>query len=284
MQGAVSGQPDYMVVGHITRDLNQAGGFTIGGTAAYAARTARALGCSVRVVTSAPEDLHLGDVLPDVEILRVPAPAATTFENHYTRTGRVQTVRAVAASLTPDVVPSVWREAAAIVHLGPVAQECDPLLHDLFPGSFLGLTPQGWMRRWDEVGRVQPSPWDSAELLLPRADAVVLSEGDVGGDEGLIARWAAVAQVLAVTRGAAGCTVHSGGVGEDLPGFPVTEIDSTGAGDVFAAVFFVQLQRGYSPRAAARMANCVAAVSVTRPGLDGTPGPEELNRCRKFQL
>jgi len=272
------GRPDYLVIGHVTRDRLPTGGSTVGGTATYAARTARALGCRVLVLTSADDDLDLTDALADVEVLRVPAPVTTTFENRYGSTGRVQVVQNVAAPLTPDAVPPAWRKAA-IVHIGPVAQECAPSLTDAFPTAFLGLTPQGWMRRWDRQGHVHPSSWESAEALLPRADAVVLSEEDAGYDEALVARWATLTPVLAVTRGAAGCTVYADGDREDLPGFPATEVDPTGAGDVFAAVFFVHLQRGAAPRAAARLANCVAAVSVTRAGIDGTPTPEDIARC-----
>jgi sugar/nucleoside kinase (ribokinase family) len=48
----------------------------------------------------------------------------------------------------------------------------------------------------------------------------------------------------------------------------------------FAAAFFVWLQREGNPWIAARFANCVAAGSVTRTGLSGTPSPEEIARCQ----
>jgi len=270
---------DYLVIGHVTHDRTPEGAFTIGGTAAYAARTAQALGCRVGVITSAGEGLNLSEALSNIEVLRVPASATTTFCNRYTSTGRVQTVEAVAAPLTADAVPPAWG-TASVVHLGPVANECEPALADLFPNAFLGLTPQGWMRCWDRTGRVQPSPWESADALLPRANAVVLSEEDVGSDETLIAQWATRTQVLVITRGAAGCTVYAAGMKQDLPAPPAVEVDPTGAGDVFASVFFVRLQQEDSPWTAARLANCVAAISVTRPGLSGTPTPEEVAHCR----
>jgi sugar/nucleoside kinase (ribokinase family) len=270
---------DYLVIGHVTRDRAPEGRFTVGGTVTYAARTAQALGCRVGVITSAGEGLDLAEALPDVETLRVPASATTTFDNRYSPTGRVQTIHAVAAPLTPEVVPPTWR-MARVVHLGPVARECDPALADLFPNTFVGLTPQGWMRRWDSTGRVRRAPWENADALLPRADAVVLSEEDVGGDETLVARWATHTRALALTRGAAGCTVYAASVRQELPAPRVIEVDPTGAGDVFAAVFFTRLQQGDDPWKAARLANCIAALSVTRPGLSGTPTPEEVARCR----
>lgn len=268
---------DYLVIGHATLDKAPGGGYVSGGTASYAARTALALGCSVGVITSAGTDLDLEALLPGAAVVRVPARATTTFENRYVRGGRVQFVHATAAPLTPSGVPPDWRDAA-IVHIGPVAQECTPALVDLFPSSFLGLTPQGWMRCWDEQGLVRPARWEDADALLPRAGAVVLSEDDTGGDVESVTRWAARTHVVVVTRGAQGCTLYSGGQVEHLPGFPAVEVDPTGAGDVFAAVLFHQLQRGASPRAAAALANRLAAVSVTRPGLDGIPTTEEAAR------
>jgi sugar/nucleoside kinase (ribokinase family) len=136
------------------------------------------------------------------------------------------------------------------------------------------------MRRWDENGRVTAVAWETADAHLPNVDAVVLSEEDVGGDDLLIKRWASLARVLVVTRGAAGCTVYTEGKAEHVPGFSTLEVDSTGAGDVFAAVFFVQLQAGGSVRDAARLANCVAAASVTRIGLAGAPTAKEIVGCR----
>ncbi len=272
---------DYLVVGHATRDRLPDGTLTPGGTAAYAARTARALGLRTAVLTSADDSLDLEAVLPGVEVYRIPAASSTVFENRYTRDGRVQFLHARAAPLSPDTVRSAGflLHRVGILHLGPVARECDPALADLIRADFLGLTPQGWMRRWDAAGRVMAGPWEEAEALLSRADAVVLSEEDIGGDEALAARWAEWTRVLVVTRGARGCTLYAEGRVYDLPAFPASEVDPTGAGDVFAAVLFARLWLGDPPVRAARLANCLAAVSVTRPGLSGTPTPEEVARC-----
>ncbi|MBE9507618.1 MAG: ribokinase [Chloroflexi bacterium] len=273
---------DYLVIGHVTRDLVD-GAFTIGGTVSYAARTASALGCRVGVVTSASPELDPGQVLEGALVARFPAAATTTFENIYTPNGRRQILHTVAARLTPEMVPSHWQVAPArtIVHLGPVARECDPALVSAFGDAFVGLTPQGWMRRWDQDGRVSRRRWEEAEKLLPRADAVVMSEEDVAGDETLMAQYAAQTRLLVVTRGKAGCTVYESGQSRRFPAPAVREVDPTGSGDVFAAAFFLRLQRGGDPWMAARFANCVAARSVTRQGLSGTPRPEEIARCEQ---
>jgi sugar/nucleoside kinase (ribokinase family) len=84
-----------------------------------------------------------------------------------------------------------------------------------------------------------------------------------------------------VTQGAEGCTVFVRGQGARQFVAPVqAEVDPTGAGDVFAAAFFINFFETDDPWASARFANQVAALSVTRPGLQGVPDPEEVGYCR----
>jgi sugar/nucleoside kinase (ribokinase family) len=269
---------DYVVIGHVTRDLVDKT-VMIGGTASYAARTARGMGCRVGVVTSAGPEFDPDRTLAGMAVACLPAETTTTFENVYTAGGRHQVLHGVAAKLTADAVPPEWKPA--LVHLGPVAQECDPALARAFNDAFLGLTPQGWMRRWDRHGHVSPGRWEDAEGMLVHADAAVVSEEDVAGDDSLISRFASLVRVLVVTRGAAGCTLHTAGRVRPIPAPSTREVDPTGSGDVFAAAFFVRLERGDDPQMAARFANCVAARSVTRKGLAGTPGPDEIARCER---
>lgn len=269
---------DYVVIGHTTRDLKKHSR-TVGGTASYAARTAQRLGCRVGVITSTDPALDLSEPLGDVLVARFPAEESTTFENVYTNGRRQQVVHATAETLVPAMVPEDWR--TEIVHLGPVVHECDPALIGAFGEAFVGVTPQGWMRQWNGRGEVSRRPWREAEELLPHADAVVLSEEDIGGDRSLAAEYAAQTRTLALTQGAAGCTIYAQGEIRHFTPPAVTELDSTGAGDVFAASFFCALQGGRDPWAAARFANCIAAQSVTRRGLSGTPNREEVTRCRQ---
>ncbi len=272
---------DYVVVGHATRDLKNTSP-EVGGTATYAARTAAMLGCRVGVVTSAGIDLDLGDALGDALIAHLPASETTTFENIYTNGQRRQIIHGTAEPLAPALVPKNWR--TAIAHIGPVAQECDPALTRAFEGAFVGVTPQGWMRAWDETGQVTRRRWVEAQEVLPHADAVVLSEEDVGRDRTLVADYAAQTGILALTQGSAGCTVFARGDVRHFAPLSVVEVDSTGAGDIFAAAFFYALQRGHGPWLAARFANCIAARSVTRPGLSGTPRKGDVARCRQSIL
>ena len=266
----------YVAIGHICQDLLPAG-WMFGGAATYSSRLAHALGCTVQVITSLQPAVDVTPALIDIEVLRYPAACTTTFENVYTSTGRQQTLHAVAERLSPDRFPEA--RTADVVHLAPIAQEVDLGWLDHFPGALVGVTPQGWLRQWDPQGHVSPTAWAEAAFVLPRADAVIISIEDVAHDEALVQHWAAQARLLAVTRGAHGCTIHQQGVTYAVPTHAVEIVDATGAGDIFAAAFLVRLRQCGDPLQAAHFANCLASQSITRRGLESIPTPAEIEQC-----
>lgn len=256
---------DYLVIGHLTRDL-AATGVTAGGTVAYAGYTAHVLGSRTAVVTSAGPDLDVTSAFPEMTVHCVPAAQTTTFENRYDGAERKQRLHALAARLEAEHVPAGWRRTP-IVHLGPVAGEVDEEMIHHFSNSLIGVTPQGWLRGWDEHGTVFAQRWERARELLPLAAAVVLSDEDLP-DEALLQEYRRWARLLALTHGAGGCTVYLGDEARHFPAPSVPEQDLTGAGDVFAAAFFIRLyQTKGNPWEAAAFANEMAAQSVTQPDL-----------------
>ncbi len=268
---------DYLVIGHITKDIVP-NGYNLGGTASYAALTARSIGLKVGVVTAFPREL-LTDLYHDIVICSIPTEQATTFENIHTPEGRIQIIHHVAPKLFGDMVPEEWR-STPIVHFGPVANEIDPNLFDMFPTSFIGITPQGWMRTWDEKGMVRLGGWKSVEDHLRRASAAVISVEDVQGDEEIIEQMHHASQLLVVTEGANGARLYWNG---DLRYFKppiMQEIDATGAGDIFAAAFFIRYQKTLDAWESARFATQLAAWSVARKGLEGIPLTEEVDQAQ----
>jgi hypothetical protein len=200
----------------------------------------------------------------------VPSPVTTTFANTYQGGHRTQTIETVANSILPEQWPRGWRRPP-IVLLGPVAQEMPTEWVHHFPGALLGVTPQGWMRKWDAAGRVYPTLWENAGEVLPRADAVILSREDVGGDEAYIAELARQSRLLVVTDGYHGATVYQGGESDYVPVRQAQEVDPTGAGDVFATAFLIRLHETGDPLAATRFAHIAASISVEAAGLASIP-------------
>jgi len=108
-------------------------------------------------------------------------------------------------------------------------------------------------------------------VLTPNAgEAGLLTGVEVTGEatarkaaEKLLARGA---QNVVITMGARGAFVAGKNLRQFIPGFRVSAVDATGAGDVFNGALAVAMAEGRSLPEAARFASAAAAISVTRPG------------------
>jgi hypothetical protein len=281
---------DYLAVGHVTEDVWRDGSITPGGTVMYSSRAAKAFTPNVMVLTAANAKFNLFEAFGGIAVQRVDAPTTTQFENIYemmqlpdggSRSTRRQVVRPCNVILNNTHVTREMRHSQ-IVHLAPVCNEINVNILSAFDAdTFVGLTPQGWLRRWDALGRVtqRPSNWSDADAFLRRANAVVMSIDDVEGDWDAPRAWARKTRLLVVTQGPLGCTVFVSGVPTDVAAPRVQEVDPTGAGDIFAATLYMALRNGKDPICAAEYANCIAAQSVMRPKLAGIPTPHDIETC-----
>lgn len=269
---------DYLAVGHVTEDL-WPDGKTPGGPVMYASRTALAWLEHVGVLTAAGQNFDTAAAFPGVDVRLIPAPSTTQFRNIYVNGGRRQIVwpcpvRITAGHLTDELLGS------RIIHLAPVCNEVDAGVIARIPaGAFVGVTPQGWLRRWDEQGAVYAAGWEDAGVILPRANATVLSIDDVAGDWDIVRNWASQTSILVATQAAEGCMLFLNGAPIHVPAPPVAQVEPTGAGDIFAAALFIALQQGCEPARACAIANCIAAHSVTFPHGQGFPTRQDAERC-----
>jgi sugar/nucleoside kinase (ribokinase family) len=266
--------PDYLLIGHLTRDRLPDGSTTPGGTALYAAITAQRLGRAAAIVSAAaplPADW------PTAIAQAICPGDAPTFENRYTPAGRVQILHQAAAPIRLADVPLAWRQAP-VIHFGPILGEVDHALIAALPASVSGITPQGFMRRWGMLpGEIVYEPWipDAALLALP--SAIILSVEDVRGDESLVQHYARHCRIVALTRGARGATLFVDGLPHAIPAATAIERDPTGAGDVFAAALLIRLHETGDPLAAAHFAAFVAARSVEGAGTTMIPSRAQID-------
>ena len=267
---------DYLVVGHIAADITPTG-VQLGGTVSYSGLTARALGLRVGIVTSSGEGAPL-QALAGIPIVNVTTEYSTTFENIKTESGRKQILHHQAAPILLNHIPQVWR-SAPIIHLAPIAGELDSSLAEQLSGSLIGVTPQGWMRAWDENGQVYAQAWKNSDQILSHAGAVVLSVEDVNRDLELVEEMAHRTRLLCLTEGDTGAVLYWNGDRRRFRPPVMEEVDGTGAGDIFAAAFFVRLYQTRDPWEAARFATQLAARSVARIGLNGIPTSREIEEC-----
>lgn len=273
--------PDYLLIGHISHDVTPDGP-RLGGTVSFGAHTAAAFGLSVAILTSAaPDEPLLHDLPPQVAVINIPAEHTTTFENRYNGNSRIQYLYHRAATLTPEMLPAAWREAR-LIQLGPIAYEVDPAFAIAFGDHPICVTPQGWMRRREEDSRVTTIPWESAAQVLPHMRLTVLSEEDIRHDPGLENIFARLAPLMALTRAERGGTLYCHGQRSEYAAYPVTLVDPTGAGDVFATSLHIALDRLGSIDRAIKVATYLAARSVTRMGFASAPTPGEVAEAWEF--
>ncbi len=224
------------------------------------------------ILTRATEHFPQATLLHDIEIVRLPSETTTTFRNTYAQGKRQQFVRDVAPSISASDVPVEWR-AAKIVLLGPVADELDvDIVHAFADETLVAASPQGWMRQWDESGRVKPRAWIHAHEILPHVNALILSEEDLGTYTERLSSYIALAPLVALTRDSDGVTIYRKRERPlDVPAFAVNVIDPTGAGDSFAAGFLIRLYETNDILQAARFANATAALAIASYGAAAMP-------------
>ncbi len=268
---------DYVTVGHVTVDVLSADSSRRpGGGAFYSALQAARLGLRALIVTQgSPPELEalLEPYRSEFELRIIPAAATTTLRTSWSGTLRSQRLLAWAGPIAQAVEVDT-----RILHFAPVARETTQAAWRGH-ADFVGLTPQGLARTWDEdketggeiVSAPLPGDRQSLDGLIPDGcKAVVASEHERIACAPLLSAAAAGGAVLAITAGAAATSVH-------LPDGEVTRIqapavaepkDDLGAGDVFAAAFFIALHEGQSPAHAAAYGNAAAAIRISGIGAD----------------
>jgi sugar/nucleoside kinase (ribokinase family) len=271
--------PDFLVLGHLTRDEHADGSHTLGGAATFAAIAARELGYRAAILTSAADDFPQPQLLRDIEIVRVPSPTTTTFRNIYQQGKRQQHVRDVASQLAVEHLPEDWRNVK-IALFGPLVAELQiDLVHAFSDETLIGISPQGWMRQWDAAGRVKPRAWQEAAAILPHADVLILSHEDLGGYTASLASYVELAPLVVLTRGEHGCTIYRRHEPPlDVPAFPAQVVDPTGAGDTFATAFLIRQHETNDLLEAARFANAAASLAIESMGAATMPTREQVEQ------
>jgi sugar/nucleoside kinase (ribokinase family) len=260
--------PDFVAVGHLT--LDRFGDVVRpGGSALYAAITAHRLGFSAGILTSHANDYPLELLPPAIEVVSVPSPVTTTFAHRHEGGERGLRVTEVARPLAARDVPADWQDAGVVL-LAPALGEVDPLAVEAFGAATLGAAAQGWLR--DRAGAdVVARPWAPPPGLLSRIQVLFMGLEDVRGQESAVMEWLQRLPMVAVTAGARGGLLFVNGERYETPPRRAREVDTTGAGDVFAAAFMLRYHVEGDPWRAASAAACAASLSVEGEGFSTVP-------------
>jgi sugar/nucleoside kinase (ribokinase family) len=252
----------YTAVGHLTIDAFPDGSKRPGGSAFYSALQAARLGLRALVLTrGVPAEVHalVEPYRDELDVHVLAAERTTALLTTGSGEDRRQQVLAWAGPIAEDLSLNTH-----ILHLAPVARETPSRWQG--HQDFLALTPQGLARAWDshEAHITHVAPARAAERIASRCQAVVVSHYERDICARLLAGARAGGAVVAVTAGAQPTVLLAGEQHEQELEVPPLEdpIDDLGAGDVFAAAFFIALSEGQCPADATRFANAAAAVRM----------------------
>lgn len=260
---------DYTTVGHVTIDVLDDGSRRAGGSAFYSALQAARLGRRALVLTrGAPDEIEaaLSAYRDELQLHIQPAEHTTTLRTVGVGSARSQRVLSWAGPIEPDLSVET-----SILHLAPVARECDAGWTGR--ADFIGLTPQGLARQWsgpDAEMRLTAPDARIATQLAAGCHAVVVNQQERQFCARLIAAARGAGATVAITHGRRPSTILVAGQPPLELHVPPLErpADDLGAGDVFAAAFFIALAGSRSPQDSARFANAAAAVRMQGLGAD----------------
>ena len=273
--------PQLLAIGHVTWDVlpDDLEAKEPGGAVAFAAITAARHGVQPAIVTSSADDYPAIDVIeaPD-RFVRVPSPWTSTFENRYDSKGdRVQVLHQRARDIAIDHIPAAWLNPDTLF-VGPLTQELPVDCLRWFRPRVSCVVPQGWLRAWNEplpsVVEVSTSPPDG---MSSEWDICVISESEI--DVQSLDDWRSAARTLVVTKGSEGADLFTDLQSSPLP-IPASTnevegagIDTTGAGDVFAAAMLIRYAETGDTQESAIYASTCAALSTRTPSWSAVEKP-----------
>ncbi|MEV8608419.1 PfkB family carbohydrate kinase [Amycolatopsis sp. NPDC051373] len=210
-------------------------------------------------ITVAQEPTVSGDT--GVVVALVDPSGERTFATGTGAEGRLRADQLARVAAAPDDL--VYVTGYSLLH----AANRDALLRWLpdLPGSRVLFDPGSLVSELDSR---------ALSTLLSTVDTLSCNAREA---ESLDVTALAESTTVIVRDGPAGCTIHHGGETARIDGFPVTAVDTNGAGDSHCGVLAAELLRGADLPNAARRANAAAAMSVTRHGPATAPTRAELN-------
>ncbi|HEX3791746.1 MAG TPA: PfkB family carbohydrate kinase [Pseudonocardiaceae bacterium] len=194
-----------------------------------------------------------------------------TFATTFGAEGRLGAVELERLALLPDDVVYVSGYGLALPVNGPAVTE--------------------WLSTLDNQVIVDPGPL-VAEIPAPilatvqrRADWWSCNEREAARQTGAADPVVAARQLVdrtgragvLVRTGPAGCVLATASGVRQIPGYPVSVVDTNGAGDAHVGAFVAALVAGLAPEAAAARANAAAAITVTRQGSACAPSAAEVD-------
>ena len=257
------------VVGNLSRDLVDGSPPRAGGAPFHAARALRVLGrpalVGAKCADSDRDSLLTPLVRLGLPVLWRGGSSTAAFSFRYEGDRRVMVVEALGDPWGPADLYGL--ERADWVHVGALARSD-------FPAETLAELGRDRRVSFDGQGLVRPERTGPLELdaaydpeVLRHVSILKLAEEEartlVGEPDESALRSLGVPEVV-VTLGSEGSLVLADGKLEKVPAQAAGEVDPTGAGDAFSAVYLASRSSGHAPAAAARRATALVAGLLAR--------------------
>lgn len=257
------------VVGNLSRDLVDGSPPRAGGAPFHAARALRVLGrpalVGAKCADSDRDSLLTPLVRLGLPVLWRGGSSTASFSFRYEGDRRVMVVEALG---DPWGAADLYGlERADWVHIGALARSD-------FPAETLAVLARDRRISFDGQGLVRPDRTGPLELdadydpeVLRHVSILKLAEEEartlVGEPDESALRSLGVPEVV-VTLGSEGSLVLADGKLEEVPARAAGDVDPTGAGDAFSAVYLASRSSGHAPGAAARRATALVAGLLAR--------------------
>ena len=266
----------------------------LGGNAGSTSYTLAKLGIPTFVVTLAGRDNEAGTILARLEsggvdtsrVMRTDAPTSVAIS---LVNGAGERALLYQLGASAETFPAFPIEGADHFHLAAVFRMRH--LRTAAPGVLkqaksLGMTTSV-DTQWDtenEWMKVLAPSLPFTDLLFVNEDEARMLTGHSSSQAAAQSLQSAGAATVCIKLGPRGCAVFAPDGEFTAPGFRVDAVDSTGAGDCFAAGYLAALQRKLAHAEAACFANAVGALSVQQLGATaGIRGWEETHKWMQKQ-
>jgi len=185
----------------------------------------------------------------------------------------MSTLLGAASELCPDDVDEAFVARAQVTYLegylfdqeaaGEAFRKASRAAHEAGRLVALTLSDSFCVERFLESFRGLVE--DTVDILFGNEDELRLLYETSSNEEALRAA-EAVCDLVVLTKGADGSTVSKGGVRVDVPAEPVRVVDTTGAGDLYAAGFLYGLTHGRDLETSAKLGGMAAAEVISHVG------------------
>lgn len=267
--------PRLLAVGHVTWD-RRGGADVLGGAVSYGALAAQRMGWDAAVLTCAGPEFQPERDLPGVKVYQKQAKATTRFQNLYDEDGnRRQVLDSQSDPIDLSVLPDQWRDPD-VLFLAPVAGEIPGRTALAFEAEVVGAGAQGWLRGAGAEGVVSPREWRDPSADLAGVHVLFLSSQDLPDASLRVPSLLALVPIVALTHGWEGLLLFTREGSHKIVTLPRPEVDPTGAGDVFAAVFLLRYHETEDLLESAAYGACAASCVVEGIGASTLGDREEV--------